>query len=143
VRALGGCDEEYKACYPGDFIACTCVSGALGYARCAPLGDYLTSVCVCDGKTPGVDGGRGDAGGDGSAEADGSACLADAGIEGDAEAGSRRPYFEPCTTNEDCASCLCERFAGSGRCTLPCTTLEQCPAPADACTSRNVCRPPS
>lgn len=126
---IASCGEDYKDCYGSDYLGCSCPDGGWGYAKCSPLGDFVTAICVCDGTTPGLDAGPIEAGGtDAAAEAS----CADAGDGG---------YFAPCATNDDCASCLCEKFGDAGRCTKSCASLADCPAPADACTSRGVCRP--
>ncbi|MFO0672302.1 MAG: hypothetical protein U0235_22200 [Polyangiaceae bacterium] len=56
--ALGSaaCHESYPACYVGDHQICVCGEGAVGYQAC--LADESGfGACVCDGKTPGPDGG--------------------------------------------------------------------------------------
>jgi hypothetical protein len=97
THATLGCDEEYKTCYPGDYLGCTCPNGQPGFAACA---NEAYGQCVCDGTTPGLDaggtrdaavanegGGRnrdaGDAG-DAAGE-DASAAASDAGDAGDAQ----------------------------------------------------------
>jgi hypothetical protein len=89
------CGEEQRACYAGDYRSCRCANGAAGYQQCDVAFDGYFA-CVCDGRTPGVDGGpdaqveaavadSGDAGtarldgGEGGADADASA---DADVEG-------------------------------------------------------------
>ena len=138
LAVAGGCEEQSKTCYPGDYLGCTCAGGANGYALCSPSGDFASSTCVCNGTTPGIDGGTRDAAADARADAaDAGACVPDAG--GDA---GLKKYFEPCTTSAECETCVCENFGGSLKCTTTCTSVDQCPAPADACTNRGVCRPP-
>jgi hypothetical protein len=138
VLASASCDEEYKECYPGDFLGCSCANGAVGYAACSPSGSFTSTACVCDGTTPGIDGGAPDArSDDAEAEPDAATCALDAGPD----AGLKK-YAESCARNEECESCRCESFAGQNICTTTCTTVDQCPAPADACTNRGVCRPP-
>lgn len=121
------CAESFDDCYGNDYLGCACPDGGWGYAKCSPLGDFVTAICVCDGKTPGLDAGETPAG----EPAEAGGCV-DAGDGG---------YFAPCTSGEDCTSCVCEKFADAGRCTKACTSLADCPAPADSCTSRGVCRP--
>ncbi len=137
VTTLGGCDEDYEECYPGDYQSCDCAGGAFGYAACSPAGDFRSATCVCDGTTPGVDAGDGRSP-ERSAN-DGGACVADdGGVDG-----GRRGYAEACSAAGDCASCLCESFAGLPPiCSAPCTTVEECPSPSEQCTNRGVCRPP-
>jgi hypothetical protein len=135
ARAVGGCGEDYdRTCYAGDYRGCQCPGGGWGYARCTPLGEFDT-VCACDGTTPGVDAGK-DTGGPPPDAEGAEVCISDAGADGGV-----KKYLEVCTTNAECETCLCEVFAGSGRCTKRCTSLDPCPAPADACTNRGVCRP--
>jgi hypothetical protein len=132
------CGEQYKDCYGTDYTACVCADGGFGYAKCSPLGDFQTVACVCDGTTPGIDSGV-DAG------PPSPACLVDAGDGGTVpfDGGTRtKKFLEDCATSGDCETCLCDTFGTSRRCTVPCTTASDCPAPSDACTSRGVCRPP-
>lgn len=50
------CHESYPACYVGDYQLCTCGAAAVGYQAC--LADESGfGACVCDGQTPGFDGG--------------------------------------------------------------------------------------
>jgi len=112
------CDEEFAPCYPGDFVGCACASGARGYAACT---NETYGACVCDGVTPGLDAGR----------------------DATATCGGTKPLFDDCAANAECASCRCETFGTRGRCTVPCTSVAECPAPADVCTNRGVCRPPT
>jgi hypothetical protein len=127
------CGEDFEDCYGSDYLGCACPDGGWGYAKCSPLGDFVTATCVCDGTTPGVDAGEVDAGEPDAAEGtDAGGCTVDAGDAG---------YFGLCASNTDCASCVCASFGDAGRCTRRCISLVDCPAPADACTSRGVCRP--
>ncbi|MCW5815152.1 MAG: hypothetical protein KIT84_29265 [Labilithrix sp.] len=125
VAAAAACDEDYKACYEGDYVACTCGGDTLGYARCNANERF--DACVCDGTTPGLDAGR-------ESGAVAPACVPDAGVV--------RKYFEECTSNEECETCRCESFQGRGLCTTTCTNVTECAPPSDACTNRGVCRPP-
>lgn len=77
IIAMAACGEDFKDCYAGDLIACTCNGGATGYATCGASGDYKSSACVCDGTTPGIDAGPSlDAAND--ADAAGRPCTTDA-----------------------------------------------------------------
>jgi hypothetical protein len=140
ARIAAGCEEDFKECYAGDYLGCTCENGRTGYAACSAQSDYASSQCVCDGTTPGVDASRPDTGSDAALDAstgDAASCAGDAGDAG------RKKLFEPCTAADECEGCRCESFGTKGQlCTISCTSGEQCPAPSDMCTNRGVCRPP-
>ena len=51
------CSPSYPPCYRGEYQGCTCASGAHGYQACNVTEDGFQG-CVCDGTTPGADGGR-------------------------------------------------------------------------------------
>jgi hypothetical protein len=75
--AVAACGEDQPFCFAGDYRACSCSADTRGYQRCMPSQDGY-DVCVCDGKTPGLDAGR--------ADADAQTPNLDAGDEdGDAE----------------------------------------------------------
>lgn len=56
IAAIAACDEDYKTCYEGDYVACSCGGKTFGYARCNDRATY--DSCVCDGTTPGLDAGN-------------------------------------------------------------------------------------
>ena len=56
VAAIAACDEDFKKCYEGDYVACSCGGSSFGYARCDAHEKF--AACVCDGTTPGLDGGH-------------------------------------------------------------------------------------
>ena len=51
------CSPSYPPCYRGEYQGCSCPNGARGYQACNVTEDDF-QACVCDGTTPGVDGGR-------------------------------------------------------------------------------------
>lgn len=115
-----GCERETR-CYPGDYQACECAGGADGYAQCNDAGsDY--GACDCTSGVPGAtDAGGGGAGG----------------------GGGLLPFMATCGANEDCASGLCHTYNAKGpKCTLPCQTDNQCPAPSPGCNNMGVCKAP-
>lgn len=135
VVTVLACSTSYPPCYRGEYQACLCSAGsneARGYQACNTTEDGF-AACVCDGTTPGVDGGR-DAG--------------DAGEAGDAaEAGPAvGTYLAPCGPNGECAGpdARCFDFPSKGRiCTKTCAQASDCPAPSTGCTPNNgVCRAP-
>jgi hypothetical protein len=127
------CTEDRPACYVGEYVACSCVNGALGYAGCDPqIAGY--GPCVCDGSTPGLDASTG--------------VTVDASTNGDASASDasdagRRPLFEACAANGDCESGVCFAY-GDGRslCTKACSSPADCAAPSQGCNGLGVCRFP-
>ena len=128
IAVLVACSTTYPPCYRGEYQGCACASGGHGYQACNVTEDAF-QACVCDGTTPGIDGGR-DSGG---AAADAS----------DAEVGAA--YLAPCGPNGACAGpgAICFEFSNKGKiCTKKCTQTSDCPAPSTACTPNNgVCRP--
>jgi hypothetical protein len=119
LSAAFGCHEP-PTCYEGEFQACSC-GEARGYQRCE-AGSY--AACICDGETPGVDGGGGE-GGEGGG-----------GLAG---------FLEPCTGNEDCESGLCHEYNSppdTFLCTLPCDGPEDCPPPSAGCNMMGICKKP-
>jgi hypothetical protein len=125
VAACGGVDRP--PCYRGDFIGCTCASGAHGYAACSATEDGY-GVCVCDGTTPGVDGGTRDA--------TAFDVTTDSGKLG---------LFASCTDATQCESGVCFSYGdGQSLCTKNCTATtatSDCPAPATGCNGKGVCKP--
>lgn len=131
VTALA-CSTSYPPCYRGEYQACLCSSGAngpngaRGYQACNTTEDGF-AACVCDGTTPGTDGGR------------------DAGDAGDA-GHAVGTYLAPCGPDGACAGpdARCFDFPSNGRiCTKTCAQPSDCPAPSPGCTPSNgVCRAP-
>lgn len=93
IIAIAACGEDFKDCYGDDLVSCLCPSGAFGYAKCGPSGDFKSSVCVCDGTTPGVDAGKDSSPEDAALEASssGGPCHREGGVDPDAgDAGCRK-----------------------------------------------------
>ena len=117
LACAGGwaCSDEDPACFEGEYQRCAC-GDDLGYQRCES-GAY--AACDCESGTPGI---TSDGGG-------GASPLA--------------PLYDPCESNADCDSGLCESFTGSGMlCTQTCSGDEDCPAPSPGCSMMGVCRVP-
>lgn len=129
VLVVLACSPSYAPCYRGEYQGCRCESGAHGYQACNVTEDGFQS-CVCDGTTPGVDGGR-------------DASLADAAAQ---EASTGGTFLAPCGANGACSEPgnVCFSFPSKGQlCTKKCTTASDCPAPSPGCTPSNgVCRAP-
>lgn len=53
--AGGGCGDEPRTCYPGDYRRCSCDDDKIGFERCEPAGDAY-GACDCSGVTPGQTG---------------------------------------------------------------------------------------
>ena len=127
VLVVLACSPSYAPCYRGEYQGCRCASGAHGYQACNVTEEGFQS-CVCDGTTPGVDGGR-------------EASDVDAH---DASAGGA--FLAPCGANGACSEAgnVCFAFPSKGQiCTKKCTTASDCPAPSPGCTPSNgVCRAP-
>jgi hypothetical protein len=127
---LVACATSYPPCYRGEYRACTCSvnTETRGYQACSVTEDGF-QACVCDGTTPGVDGGR---------DATPDAPIADAGAPGE--------FLEPCGTNRACAAAdaVCFDFPMKGPvCTKRCTQASDCPAPSGVCTPKQgVCKAP-
>jgi len=121
------CSASHPPCYRGEYQGCSCSSGAHGYQVCNVTEDGFQG-CVCDGTTPGADGGR-------------DAASVDA-----SEASAGGAFLEPCGPNGACsvAGNVCFSFPSKGQiCTKKCTTAADCPAPSPGCTPSNgVCRAP-
>ncbi len=137
VVAVIACTTSYPPCYRGEYRSCTCgedASRGAGYQICSAAADGY-EACVCDGTTPGLDGGRdaSDAGG-----------AADATAAADADQGAA--YLTPCGAGGACrgAEALCFTFGNKGKvCTRRCSVAADCPAPSLGCSPNNgVCRPP-
>jgi len=116
IVAVAACAEDFKDCYAEDLVACTCAGGAQGYAKCQN-GSYKSSVCVCDGTTPGIDA---------------STCSHAL------DAGGFKADFETCTTPDECQGCRCEQVQMAQQCTRPCASDADCPQ--GRCNTRGVCR---
>ena len=127
VLVVFACSPSYAPCYRGEYQGCRCASGAHGYQACNVTEEGFQS-CVCDGTTPGVDGGR-------------EASDVDAH---DASTGGA--FLAPCGANGACSEAgnVCFAFPSKGQiCTKKCTTASDCPAPSPGCTPSNgVCRAP-
>ncbi len=123
------CTTSYPPCYRGEFRGCRCSNAATGYQACDVTEEGFLA-CVCDGTTPGVDGGR------------------DAGDSGQASEAAAGPgYLEACGPNDACdgEGLVCFAFGGGkGKiCTTTCAEAQVCPAPSPGCSPMNgVCRAP-
>lgn len=124
------CSPSHRTCYRGEYQGCACANGAHGYAACNVTEDGFAS-CVCDGTTPGADGGRDAAASD----------AADA-----SEAGATGTYLTPCGPGGTCTEpgTTCFPFTSKGQvCTKHCTGPADCPAPSPGCSTMNsVCKAP-
>jgi hypothetical protein len=127
------CTMSYPPCYRGEYRGCTCATASgpvAGYQACTVTEDTF-EACVCDGTTPGLDGGR-------------DASASDAAEAGDA-AGEGAPYLAPCP-NGLCsgADLICFTFGNKGKvCTKRCAGPTDCPPPSLGCSPMmGVCRPP-
>jgi hypothetical protein len=117
VAACNGHDEP--TCFAGEYRSCSCASGATGYQQCLPTQDGF-AACPCDGKTP----------------------IAEAGIDTGIAPGSRQ-YLESCVADGDCASHVCGVFPTRGnKCSKPCMSADECPAPSPGCNPQLICRSP-
>jgi len=129
----GACGEvDHPSCYSGDYLGCLCPGVAepnnRGFAACT---DGVYGACVCDGRTPGVDG---------SVEA--SSAPDSGGVDG-----GKQGFLEACAKSEDCATGLfCKDFPTKGSfCSKSCTTATvatDCPPPSPGCNKDGVCRAP-
>jgi hypothetical protein len=130
VTAAVACTTSHPPCYRGEYQGCFCANAASGYQACNVTEDGF-QACVCDGTTPGLDGGR-DAG-----------IVVAADAEGGATTGT---YLSLCGPNGECAGegARCFEFPSKGNiCTKTCTQAADCPAPSPGCTPNNgVCRSP-
>jgi len=123
IAIVVACGEDRPPCYHGDFIGCTCADGKYGYAACSALEDGY-AACVCDGTTPGVDGG-----------------VRDASLDVAPET-AKTAFLAACTTNEQCETGLCFTYGmGQELCTKPCTMPTDCPVPSTGCNGKGVCKP--
>jgi len=128
ILATGACSPSYPPCYRGEYQGCSCAGGVHGYQACNVTEDGFQG-CVCDGTTPGVDGGR------------------DASVVVDAsEAGTTGGYLSPCGPSGTCSEqgAVCFSFTSKGQiCTRKCTLSSDCPAPSSGCSTNNgVCKAP-
>jgi hypothetical protein len=130
VVTVLACTTSSPPCYRGEYQGCLCPGpgGGSGYQACNVTEDGF-QACVCDGTTPGIDGGR-------------DASAADA----PAEASATGTYMTPCGPSRECAGvdARCFDFPSKGSvCTKTCTEVTDCPAPSPGCTPNNgVCRAP-
>jgi hypothetical protein len=126
------CSPSYAPCYRGEYQGCSCANGAHGYQACNVTEDGF-QACVCDGTTPGVDGGR-------------DASVVEASVADASEAGVSGGYLQPCGPGGTCkeAAAVCFSFTSKGQlCTKKCTMASDCPAPSAGCSTMNgVCKAP-
>ena len=123
--ATVACSPSYPPCYRGEYQGCSCAGGMHGYQACNVTEDGF-QACVCDGTTPGADGGR------------------DASVVDASEAGTTGGYLSPCGPNGTCSEPggVCFSFTSKGQvCTKKCTLTSDCPAPSPGCSTNNgVCK---
>jgi hypothetical protein len=123
------CTVDATPCYPGDYVACTCGSGARGLSQCATDGAAY-GVCDCSGKVAGTSSAPGPA--DGGAVPDGAT-----------DDGGKLAFLAPCSSNDQCSTNLCFRYNAKGpHCSMPCKVDSDCPAPAPGCNMMGVCKAP-
>lgn len=125
LACLGpGCADEPRACYDGEYLACSCGEQD-GYQRCES-GQY--AACDCEALPPGIGGATGEGGAGGAGGAGGEALL---------------DFMEPCDEDAQCETGLCFPFNAKGpHCTKPCTTPDECPPPSTGCNMMGVCKAP-
>ncbi len=121
------CVRGAPACYDGEYLGCSC-GDTVGYMRCT---ESRYGACVCDGKTPGLDGGAG---------ASSYATTGGAGGQGGA---ALLPLMAPCNDDGQCETGLCYPFNAKGpHCTKPCDGDGDCPAPSPGCNNMGICKAP-
>jgi len=138
LAILAGACAEKRACYSGDFEACTCADGRAGFAACDVEGDAYGACGSC-GEVPGLTGsaasGGGGSGGGTSGGTGGSQNLT--------TSSSKLGFLETCTVDEDCESGICHVYTAKGpKCTLACQTASDCPPPSPGCNNMGVCKAP-
>jgi hypothetical protein len=121
------CSPSYAPCYRGEYQGCSCANGTHGYQACNVTEDGF-QACVCDGTTPGADGGR------------------DAAVVETSKPDAGGAYLSPCGPNGTCneADAVCFSFTSKGQlCTRKCKTNADCAAPSAGCSTMNgVCKAP-
>ena len=134
VLASPACKQNGARCAPGDYVVCACPSAVKGFARCMPSGDDYTR-CDCSGAAPG---------GLGALDATPEDSAADAAaVEAAVDAGSKLPFMSPCEKDAQCETGLCFVFNAKGpRCSKPCQTDGDCPAPSPGCSLQKICKAP-
>jgi hypothetical protein len=130
---IGGCEEEARFCYPGDYRRCGCEGGTDGFQQCDDAGEAY-GVCDCSGAIPGLTtGSTGGAGG-------GAGGAGAGGAGGD---GGKLPFLAPCDEDAQCETMLCYPFTAKGpHCSQTCSGPEDCPAPSTGCNMMGVCKVP-
>lgn len=130
VTLLVSCATSSPPCYRGEYRGCSCTAPSntpftSGYQACNVTEDGF-QACVCDGRTPGVDGGR-------------DAAASDA-APGPALGGYLTSCASaPCTEPGN----ICFEFGMKGqRCTKRCTLDSDCPPPSPGCNPKSVCKLP-
>ena len=115
--------DHGEACYPGDYRACLCETGARGLAQCAVDGGGGYGACNC--TPPAVDA---------ASDAPSGDDAGDSGLLG---------FLSACAKNEDCSTGLCFPFNAKGpHCTRPCQTDSDCAPPSPGCSNNKVCKLP-
>lgn len=124
LTLLFACSSEgARACYPGDYQACSCTASAedtprTGYAACSSAGDGF-GACDCSGRTPGLDETR-------------AVRAEDLGN-----------WLAQCDSDAECTTGLCFSFNMKGkRCSRRCTSASECPPPSAGCNNQGVCKAP-
>jgi hypothetical protein len=132
VVAACGEGNGGAACVPEDVERCQCDDGRSGYQVCDPEGGSGYGACRCD--------------------LDASPYLPEAGLDdagsGDANDGGScgtmpLAFMCPCVSSSQCASGLCGTFPAKGnKCTVPCKSPSDCPAPSPGCNMMGLCKSP-
>ena len=128
---LGGCGEV-PVCFEGDMQACTCDDGQCGFAACDVAANAYGACGSC-GEVP--------------APADKSVSCEDvSGTGGGGGTGGAPPllgFLETCSKNEECETGYCHTFNAKGpKCSTPCQSDGDCPAPSPGCNNMGVCKAP-
>ena len=113
--ALGACSQSAgRPCYPGDYVACTCVDGKTGFSKCDGTG---SGYGACD-------------------------CTGDIGVGLDAAADASNFLVACDPANDQCGpGLMCFSFNAKGpHCSKGCSTDSDCPPPSPGCSLMKVCK---
>lgn len=123
-----GCNDDGRACYPGDLERCECADGVEGYRKCEEDGSQY-GVCECGAGTGGSTGGGGSSTGSGGKGGSGGA--------------EPLPFMSPCEKNEECETGLCHNYPSKGpHCSHSCKSGEDCEPPSTGCNMMGICKAP-
>jgi len=133
VMAVAACSEGNgaTACLPQDVERCQCGDGRSGYSVCDPDAGSGYGACDCDLDAspylPAVP----------------DAAASDAAADGGSCSTMPLGFMCPCLSSAQCASGVCGVFPAKGnRCTVPCKTAMDCPAPSTGCNMMGICKSP-